>query len=174
MTAIVTGAQVIVLMSCAVLAISLLEKVRRLLTGQGAGAILHVDWLRPSLAPAFLSLVVLVESGILLSLALEPAIGLTLAGALLVGYGGILSRRPPNDDCGCLGQIAPLTNRQALVRNVVLAVPALAASVIAGQHDLSRNIFTQTTLGATLIALAALAATAHILKIRRLIDAGGS
>jgi hypothetical protein len=166
-TPIVVSAQVVVLTSCVLLGMGIIQKARVVVTGRAATEpILRISWLRPSWASTFLSVAALIEGGTLFLLLFDPPLGLLAFGMLLLAYGALLTRLPSDGLCSCLGEVLPMTNRQGILRNVVLAITAAMASSVAFNHDLSQHIVTQATAGFTVLLMAGLIGVAEILRVR--------
>jgi hypothetical protein len=160
MSVLVTAAQVMVLVSVALFVLAFVHKRRQAQHAGMASAPILRFVLRSSATGASVALAG-VELGLAGLLIVWPMIGLAITAALLLAYAAALRTLRPDEECGCFGEIIPMTNRLAVRRNLLLASAAFGGSAVGTTHDLSRHLMTQLTAGLALVVLAIITGWAH-------------
>lgn len=160
MTGAVVAARAIVLVLALLLVLGALHKARLLAAGRVATVSLLPRWIPSRRAGAVLAVAAVGEVALAALVVLAPVVGLPAVTALLLVYGAVLRGRAADEPCECFGEMLPMTNRVAVVRNVVLAVAAGGAAAVAATHDLRTNLVTQGSAGVALLVFAAIAGAA--------------
>ncbi len=164
-TALTTATHVVMLSAAALLAIAVAHKAWLLTSGEEHGGLvgfLAGRGIRPRLALTGASLA---EAIVIALIYLAPVAGLSTLVVLLACYSGLLSRLPQSDDCGCFGEVLPATNRDGIVRNIILSIAAANGAAVAAVYDVRRHLFGQASIGGTLIVLALLIGLANANRV---------
>jgi hypothetical protein len=148
-------ARVAILVVAALFAVSVGVKTKRLLAGEVASEpLLRLGLIPRRLATPLLAAALSLEIVTICGLLFYPMMSIPLACALMLFYAFLLSRLPAHERCGCLGDVAPMSNRLALWRNIILAGVLGLIGVIGTQRELERGLLTQKTAGISLVVLA--------------------
>jgi len=86
-----------------------------------------------------------------LLLGIKPLAGCGLAIVVLAAYSALLAKLPPEEDCGCFGDVAQFSNRTAIWRNGILGSIALAALLIGLGRDLNEGLYAQRSIGPAVV-----------------------
>jgi hypothetical protein len=168
METVLTGfTHVVMLSASALLALAALHKAR-LLTRRERQSTLVNQLAEIGLEPRkALTAALFAEAAVVTLIYLAPIAGLSALVLMLAAYTAFLSRLPDEEDCGCFGEVVPATNREAIVRNAILAVAASVGAATAATYDVRPHLFGQVSVGVTLIVLALLIGTAKTTRLLR-------
>lgn len=143
----------------ALLLLAVLHKVRLLRTGAAATQpLLALTPWREQHANVLVVSAACVEllSGV--ALVVTPVLGLAATIAVLAVYTAELWRLDRNQDCGCFGDVLSASRNDAIRRNTILLTLAGASLVSAATGFAPVGDISQATVGAALMAVAALVA----------------
>lgn len=116
--------------------------------------LLAVSAARRRNASLYLAAAAIVELVLIAGLLLRPAAALPCAAGVLLGYAAELRRLRPDEDCGCLGNLARFDVRRAVIRNVVVAAGSLLIAVPAWVTEAPEARLTQANTGAGVVVVA--------------------
>jgi hypothetical protein len=161
----VIAAQVTILVFAVLLTFGVVHKARLLLASYTEAKPLEFGALDAHGSRAGTVLTAAIELALIPVLFVFPRTAVLAAAALMVVYAFALTRLNPDADCGCFGEMIPMSNRLAIWRNALLTAAGLSAFATGLVADLEHHLVSQLTVGVALLVLAVVAGSAHAARI---------